>query len=69
MKVHIGPALEKMKELQAAGCDPFDLIFIDADKRKYREYYGESCSVVDGQLGRHAIKGYCQYHGICILLL
>ncbi len=41
MEVRLGPALETMKELQAEGCEPFDLVFIDADKRQYVEYYGE----------------------------
>lgn len=35
VKLHIGDALEVIKELEA----PFDLVFIDADKRQYTEYY------------------------------
>lgn len=32
---HIGPALEVMPRLEG----PFDLVFIDADKREYPDYY------------------------------
>ncbi len=40
MEIRVGPALETMKELHAEGYEPFDLVFIDADKRRYVEYYG-----------------------------
>lgn len=33
-----GPALETLPELEAEGCGPFDIIFIDADKPAYPEY-------------------------------
>ncbi len=33
-----GPALETLPELVAEGADPFDLIFIDADKENYPSY-------------------------------
>ena len=33
--VHVGPALETIERL----ADPFDLVFIDADKVNYRNYY------------------------------
>jgi predicted O-methyltransferase YrrM len=34
----IGPALQTLPQLAAAGRGPFDLIFIDADKESYPEY-------------------------------
>ena len=36
--LHLGPALESLKTLKG----PFDFVFIDADKRNYRNYY-ERC--------------------------
>jgi caffeoyl-CoA O-methyltransferase len=35
-KVHVGPALEKLREIEKEG--PFDLVFIDADKVSYPAY-------------------------------
>ena len=37
VELRVGPALETLPELAAEG-DPFDLIFIDADKRNYPSY-------------------------------
>jgi caffeoyl-CoA O-methyltransferase len=34
--VLVGPALEKLSEIESAG--PFDLVFIDADKANYPAY-------------------------------
>ncbi len=39
VEVREGPALEVLPELIAAGEAPFDLIFIDADKEAYLEYF------------------------------
>lgn len=36
--LHIGPAAESLAALVAASADPFDFIFIDADKSGYPEY-------------------------------
>jgi predicted O-methyltransferase YrrM len=36
--LRVGPALESLQALSESGCTPFDLIFIDADKRSYPEY-------------------------------
>src|SRR5690606_40986197 len=33
-----GPALDSLRQLQAAGPAPFDLVFIDADKQNNRAY-------------------------------
>jgi caffeoyl-CoA O-methyltransferase len=35
-RIHVGPALEKLREIESAG--PFDLCFIDADKVSYPAY-------------------------------
>jgi predicted O-methyltransferase YrrM len=37
-EVRLGPAAESLAQLVAAGTDPFDLVFIDADKTGYPEY-------------------------------
>ncbi|MCU1362511.1 MAG: methyltransferase [Acidimicrobiaceae bacterium] len=36
--VRVGPAARSMRELIAEGAEPFDFIFIDADKESYPEY-------------------------------
>jgi predicted O-methyltransferase YrrM len=36
--LRVGPAIESLQALEEAGCTPFDLIFIDADKESYTEY-------------------------------
>lgn len=38
VQIRLGPALDTLRELVAAGDDPFDLIFIDADKPGYADY-------------------------------
>jgi len=38
VEVRVGPAARSLRELVAAGADPFDFIFIDADKESYTEY-------------------------------
>ena len=38
--LRVGPALETLPKLEAEGLGPFDLIFIDADKQSYPEYFG-----------------------------
>lgn len=38
-EVREGPATELLEKLVAAGEEPFDLIFIDADKEAYLEYF------------------------------
>lgn len=38
VEVRTGPALDTLAELVAAGGEPFDLVFIDADKRTNAEY-------------------------------
>ncbi len=39
VEVRLGPALETLPQLAADGRMPFDLIFIDADKESYAEYF------------------------------
>jgi predicted O-methyltransferase YrrM len=36
--IRVGPALESLPVLKASGADPFDLIFIDADKENNPQY-------------------------------
>lgn len=38
VRVHVGPALERLRDVEAEG--PFDLVFIDADKVGYPAYLG-----------------------------
>jgi predicted O-methyltransferase YrrM len=38
VELMVGPAIESLATLVIARADPFDLIFIDADKESYREY-------------------------------
>ena len=42
IEVRVGPAGETLDELVAAGGEPFDFAFVDADKQGYDGYY-ESC--------------------------
>jgi predicted O-methyltransferase YrrM len=39
VEVRVGPALKILPELAAENLEPFDLIFIDADKENYPEYF------------------------------
>ncbi|MSU62873.1 MAG: O-methyltransferase [Pedosphaera sp.] len=39
VELRLGKALETLPQLVAEGCGPFDLIFIDADKPNYPEYF------------------------------
>lgn len=38
VQIRVGPALESLRSLSAEGAEPFDLVFIDADKQGTREY-------------------------------
>lgn len=38
VEIRVGPALERLPELHAEGAGPFDLIFVDADKKNYPGY-------------------------------
>jgi predicted O-methyltransferase YrrM len=37
--LRVGPAIESLQSLSDSGCAPFDLIFIDADKQSYPDYF------------------------------
>ncbi len=39
VEVRVGPASDSLAELAASGAGPFDLIFIDADKEGYPDYF------------------------------
>jgi predicted O-methyltransferase YrrM len=39
IKVKVGPALDSLRSLVAEHADPFDLVFIDADKQSTPEYF------------------------------
>jgi predicted O-methyltransferase YrrM len=38
--VRVGPALQTLPLLQSEGCEPFDFVFIDADKERNADYLG-----------------------------
>jgi len=37
--IRVGPAIDTLRELVAGGGDPFDLVFIDADKARTPDYF------------------------------
>lgn len=39
VEIRVGPALEALPTLEGEGVGPFDLVFIDADKEGYVDYY------------------------------
>ncbi len=39
VEIRVGPAAGSLRQLIAEGADPFDLVFIDADKRSTPEYF------------------------------
>jgi predicted O-methyltransferase YrrM len=39
VEVRLGAALDTLKQLDAQKCEPFDFIFIDADKEGYPDYF------------------------------
>ena len=39
ISLHIGDCLETLKRFREKGREPYDLVFIDANKRDYPEYY------------------------------
>ena len=45
VELRVGPALATLPELAAEGAGPFDLIFIDADKRSNPEYLGHALAL------------------------
>jgi predicted O-methyltransferase YrrM len=38
VEIRVGPALDSMRSLHATGAEPFDVIFLDADKQSLPEY-------------------------------
>lgn len=38
VELRLGPALETLPRIEAEGCGPFDMIFLDADKPGYPDY-------------------------------
>jgi predicted O-methyltransferase YrrM len=42
VEVRVGPALDSLASLEAEGVEPFDLVFIDADKQRTPEYFAHS---------------------------
>ncbi|MFM7075666.1 MAG: O-methyltransferase [Planctomycetaceae bacterium] len=45
VEVIVGPALESLAAIRAAGAEPFDLVFIDADKQHCRAYVEEAVAL------------------------
>ncbi|MGH8979613.1 MAG: O-methyltransferase [Acidimicrobiales bacterium] len=43
--LRLGPALESLTRMRGAGEEPFDLVFIDADKREYPDYLAHSLAL------------------------
>lgn len=39
VEIRIGPAAESLREMITEGVEPFDFVFIDADKESYSEYF------------------------------
>lgn len=39
VEVRVGPAMDTLAELAEAGADPFDLVFVDADKAALPDYF------------------------------
>jgi predicted O-methyltransferase YrrM len=42
VEIRVGPALESLSALEAEGGEPFDLVFIDADKQRTPEYFAHA---------------------------
>jgi predicted O-methyltransferase YrrM len=42
IELQLGPAIESLSKLIEAKCEPFDLIFIDADKENNAEYFSSA---------------------------
>ncbi len=49
VEVRVGPALRSMEELAAEGREPFDLIFIDADKQNNPGYLEWAVKLLPGR--------------------
>jgi predicted O-methyltransferase YrrM len=39
VEIRVGPALDSLEALEAEGVEPFDMVFIDADKQRTPEYF------------------------------
>lgn len=48
VEIRVGPALETLAALQAEGAEPFDLIFIDADKENNPGYFERALALSKG---------------------
>jgi caffeoyl-CoA O-methyltransferase len=46
VELMVGPALESLPTLAARGVDPFDVVFLDADKVNYPNYYASIMRIV-----------------------
>jgi predicted O-methyltransferase YrrM len=42
VEIRVGPALESLAALESEGGEPFDLVFIDADKQRTPEYFAHA---------------------------
>ena len=45
IEIIVGPAIDSLRELVAAGAGPFDLVFIDADKESTPEYFEQALAL------------------------
>ena len=48
VEIRVGPAAETLSALAREGADPFDLVFIDADKTGYAQYFELALDLVRG---------------------
>ncbi len=46
VEIQVGPALENLVRMSNAGTEPFDLVFIDADKEGYVDYLNHAVRLV-----------------------
>ena len=39
VRIEVGPAIDSLRDMEANGVEPFDFVFIDADKEGYPDYF------------------------------
>lgn len=46
VEIRVGPASESLRDMISSRSEPFDLVFLDADKEGYPEYFGQVMHLV-----------------------